>query len=385
MAYPLALWLAVQDELVVENNDDKEAKEPEYWCASGCFDDFQDEELEQTFHLNRACLAFIRDTVHARMRKHVSKRPAPSVDVMLQVTLSYYAQGFVTVTLLHRAGLGASENATTIINTVSGVIAGMSDQFISFPTSPDAKASMAAKLEGMFGIPGVLGVLAPAHFKIRASPYERDVYRSFLNSLGFTSVVSQLICDYDGNVLSVEKCCKGGTCEQEMWKTSFKGREMEEDGHGPYWLIGGNGYNQSKHVLTPVTEPANDRETRFNEAHAKVLSIAHRTLKDLKRRFKCLAQLGFALDGSLDKKCNVIKSCCVLHNIAKKFSVPPPPLTSKEPTCHLAARPRLAPVDANPEALKARQEIIDRHFSDKWHRVEEPPGGDAKEEEERES
>lgn len=238
MAYPLALWLAVQDELFAEEEEDEEGRDGEYRCASGCFDDFTDSELEQTFHLSRACLAFIRDTVHARMRNHVSKKPERSVDAMLQVALSYYARGFVTGTLLRRAGLAHSRNPTTVINTVSGVIAGMSDQFISFPTSPEAKASMATKLESMFGVPGVLGILAPVHFKIRASPYERDTYGSFLNSMGFTSVVSQLICDYDGNVLSVEKCCKGGTCEQEMWKTSFKGREMEEDRHGPYWLIG---------------------------------------------------------------------------------------------------------------------------------------------------
>lgn len=239
MAHPLALWLAVQEELFAEEEEDgEEGRDGEYQCASGCFDDFTDSELEQTFHLRRACLAFIRDTVHARMKKHVSKKPERSVDAMLQVALSYYARGFVTTTLLRRAGLTHSRNATTIINTVSGVIAGMSDQFISFPTSPEAKASMTTKLEGMFGVPDVLGILAPVHFKIRASPYERDTYGSFLNSMGFTSVVSQLICDYDGNLLSVEKCCKGGTCEQDMWKTSFKGREMEEDRHGPYWLVG---------------------------------------------------------------------------------------------------------------------------------------------------
>lgn len=133
--------------------------------------------------------------------------------------------------------------------------------------------------------------------------------------------------------------------------------------------------------MTPVAEPANDRETRFNEAHAKVLSIAQTTLEDLKRRFKCLVQLGFALEGSLDKKCNIVKSCCVLHNIAKKFSVPPPPLTGKAPACHYPGRARLAHEEVNPEALKARQEIIDSHFSDDSHCVEEPPGGDAVEEE----
>lgn len=240
MTYPLAVWLAVHDELLAGQENEDEGRDGEYQCASGCFDDFTDSELEQTFHLSRACLSFIRDTVHERMKKHVSKKPERVVDGMLQVALSYYARGFVSSSLLRGAGLACSKNGTTIINTVSGVIAGMSDQFISFPISPEAKASMATKLESMFGVPGVLGILAPAHFKVRASPNEQDMYGSYLNRMCFTSVVSQLICDYDGNVLSVEKCCKGGTCEQEMWKTSFKGLEMEEDRHGPYWLIGTN-------------------------------------------------------------------------------------------------------------------------------------------------
>lgn len=140
---------------------------------------------------------------------------------------------------------------------------------------------------------------------------------------------------------------------------------------------GGIGYDLSKHVLTPVAEPTNPSETRFNEAHAKILSIAQMTIEDLQRRFKCLVQLGFALEGSLDKKCNIIKSCCVLHNIAKKFSVPPPPHSDKAPECHFPSKVRLAQVEVNPEALKARQEIIDSHFSEESQCVEEPPSGDT--------
>lgn len=133
--------------------------------------------------------------------------------------------------------------------------------------------------------------------------------------------------------------------------------------------------------MTPVAEPANDSETRFNEAHAKILSFAQMMIDDLQRRFKCLVQLGFALEGSLDKKCNIIKSCCVLHNIAKKFSVPPPSHNNEVPACHFPGKVRLTQVEVNPEAVKARQEIITSHFSDESHRVEEPPGGDAGEEE----
>lgn len=95
----------------------------------------------------------------------------------------------------------------------------------------------------------------------------------------------------------------------------------------------------------------------------------------------CLVQLGFALEGSLDKKCNIIKSCCVLHNIAKKFSVPPPLHDGKAPLCHFPDKVRLTQVEVNSEALKARQNIINSHFSNESHCVEEPPSGDTGEEE----
>lgn len=73
-------------------------------------------------------------------------------------------------------------------------------------------------------------------------------------------------------------------------------------------------------------------------------------------------QLGYAQEGSLDKKSNIIKACSVLHNISKKFSVPPPPVAGKIEPLHPGKKP-LVPVEINNEALKARQELIDGNFS----------------------
>lgn len=73
-------------------------------------------------------------------------------------------------------------------------------------------------------------------------------------------------------------------------------------------------------------------------------------------------QLGFAQEGSLDKKSNIIKTCSVLHNIAKKFSVPPPPVAGKIEPLH-PGKQRAVPDEINPEAIKARQELINSIFS----------------------
>ncbi|XP_065806081.1 uncharacterized protein [Labrus bergylta] len=355
------VWLAVQEELLGNGGAD--------FGAPSCFDEFDDEALFQVFNLSRPCISFILDAARIRMKTLALKNPTLSVDEMVMVALNYYAHGVSSPCVLQRVGQ-CQTDCLAIMSTVSGVIAGMSDQFISFPLTHEAKKKVAFKTEKLCRIPNVLGVLGAAHFKIRASPYETDTFRGFVNTLGYTSVVSQIICDSDGNILSVEKCCVGSTFEQELWESSFKGREMEEEIHGPFWVIAGKGYNLSKHVLTPVAEPANDSETSFNEAHTKIHDVMRTTLGSMKRRFRCLNQLCFAQENSLAKKSNIIKACSVLHNIAKKFSVPPPSDAGQIEPLH-PGKQRAEP-DINPEALKARQKLIIANFL-KVSRSRNPP------------
>lgn len=230
MAFPAPVWLAVQDELLGQGEPDE--------GAVTCFDHFDDETLFQLFHLTRPCITFITDAIRIRMKTTDMKKPVLPVDAMLMVALNYYAHGISSNAVLQRVGLSEEDCPTTIVGIVSGVLAGMTDHFISFPLNVKDRVNVAKKTENFCGIPRVLGILAPAHFKIRASPYDRDMYKSFVNTLSYTSVVSQFIFDSDGNILSVEKCCAGSTYEQEMWETSFKGREMEDGLHGSFWVIG---------------------------------------------------------------------------------------------------------------------------------------------------
>ncbi|XP_060950410.1 putative nuclease HARBI1 [Limanda limanda] len=374
MAFALPVWLAVQEELLRHTDSGSDTR--------SCFDDLDDEALFQMFHLTRPCITFITETVQSRMEdtQLQEEKPELPLDAMVMVALNYYAHGISSAAVLQRVGLGQMDQAAAIIAMVSVLIAGLCDQFVSFPLARDAKANVAVKVQELCGIPDVLGVLAPAHFKIRASPYERSSFRSFVNTLGYTSVVSQIICDSEGNVLSVESCCVGSTGEQDMWEASDKGREIEKELLGQFWVIGGRGYQLSKNVLPPLAAPGTDSENRFNQAHAKILDVMRTTLGSMKRRFRCLMQLGFAKEATLDKKSNIIKTCCVLHNIAMKFSVPPPPAAGKIEPLH-QGRQVTSTAEVNPEVLQARQKVIERSFS-LAPSSPDPPGDKTTEEKE---
>ncbi|XP_077359366.1 putative nuclease HARBI1 [Festucalex cinctus] len=345
MSDPLPVWFAVQAELLGHDEEvDSQSR--------SCFDCYDDTTLFGMFHLTRDCLAFVADLVRYRMKKFLLT--PLSLDAMIMLTLNFYARGCYFPALKNRFDL--KTNCDDIVITVSDVLAGLSDQFITLPLTRRARIDMAHIVEEFCGIPDVLALLIPAHFKITEGPFELHV-----NSLGYASVVCQIICDLDGNILSVEQCCAGGTHEQDLWSTSFRGREIEEELYGRYWVVGGEGYDLSKRVLTPVPDPINEAQAKFNAAHAKLREVARATLRSLKWRFRCLNQLGF----EQHKLTNVVKACCVLHNIAMKFSVPLPQgheiFDDHQPRNPCSELPGICP-----DAVKARQDIIDTKFSGRF-------------------
>lgn len=350
MAFPLTVLLAAYEDVILKELESE---------SSSCFDEYDDDSLFNLFHLTRPCLMFIADTVRARLQDVPPNPPHLSEDALVMVTLNYYAHGISSASLLTKLGL-THTSCPSIISLVSGAISEMTDKFVTFPETKEAKATVASDIEAICDIPNALGVLAAPHFRVRVSPYDKEDYGTFFSPLGYTAVVSQIICDSDGNILSVEKCEVGSTPEQNIWMSSFKRKEMENGNHGPYWLIGGKGYVQSKHILTPVSDPTDEKDHRFNEAHAKILGIMWATLSCLMRRFKVLLQLGFAKTSSLDQKSNIIKACCVLHNIAKKFSVPSLPVGT-EPV--YPGKQHSGTLEVSDEALSARQTLINKIFS----------------------
>lgn len=353
MAFAPAVWLAVRNELCGEDRTE--------FMPANCSDDFEDYYLFNRFHLSRPCINFITDYVSLHLTKAMpDKMTCHSPGGMVMAALDYYANGLVSTTVQDKVGLNPLETPE-IISVVSKVLSGMVNDFVTFPRTRDSRANVANDFKNFCRIPNVLGVVACMHVKVRPSQEEKEVFR---NSLSLCSVMTQVICDCEGNLLSVEDCRVGGTSEQSIWKTSVIGSQFMRGTHGANYIIGGMSHVLGSHLLTAVSTVTSESELRFNSAHRKVFQVMQETLSCLKSRFRCLQYLGFAQKDSLEKKADIINACCVLHNIAKKFSVVS--LFSSgvklEPT-HPGAFYPLQPGEVPYEAIKARDDLIASYFS----------------------
>lgn len=85
------------------------------------------------------------------------------------------------------------------------------------------------------------------------------------------------------------------------------------DGQHTGVLIGDNGYPSLPYLLTPILNPTQPSEERYNRAHIKTRNVVERAFGMWKRRFPCLSR---GLGNKIETVANIIVACAVLHNIS---------------------------------------------------------------------
>lgn len=76
-------------------------------------------------------------------------------------------------------------------------------------------------------------------------------------------------------------------------------------------ILGDSGYALSNWLITPISAPANQSEIEFNRHHKRMRRLIECCNGVLKERFRCLKNLHCSPKFAGE----IVKACCVLHNL----------------------------------------------------------------------
>lgn len=129
-------------------------------------------------------------------------------------------------------------------------------------------------------------------------------------------------------------------------------------------FIGDSGYGQQPWLMTPIAEPINEKEERYNQAHQKARHSVERCIGVLKSRFRCLCKQRVLMYSPSDAGA-IINACAILHNIMIEENYPLPPENEIEDEVE---EDEEGNIDENPDpnlrsvGLIIRNNVIETYF-----------------------
>jgi nuclease HARBI1 len=235
-------------------------------------------------------------------------QPISSMNQLL-IALRFYATGSFQLVV---GDTFAVDKATVcrILHRVTRAIANLRQKYVKFP---DSHQDYHAVMEGFYiksGLPGVVGAIDCTHVPIQSpGGNDSEIYR---NRKSYFSINVQLVCDTTNYITDVVARWPGSVHDSTIFDNSHV-RAMFEAQDVTGYLVGDGGYASRRYMLTPISNPSQPAEVKYNKAQAAARNCIERTNGILKRRFPCL-KYGMRL--RLDNVLPVIVTTVVLHNIA---------------------------------------------------------------------
>ncbi|CAI6355515.1 unnamed protein product [Macrosiphum euphorbiae] len=180
------------------------------------------------------------------------------------------------------------------------------------------------------GFPGVCGCIDCTHIAIvppsgilrEENDYPEHLY---VNRKNYHSINTQLICDVNLKILSVNALFPGSTHDSHIWNNCNVLPILQELNRRKqcFYLLGDSGYALRPWLLTPIQNPANANEELYNKKQMHTRSLVERCNGLLKMRFRCLLKHR-VLHYAPEKATAIINACVVLHNMCITYNEPEP-------------------------------------------------------------
>ncbi|XP_037520859.1 putative nuclease HARBI1 [Rhipicephalus sanguineus] len=296
--------------------------------------------------------------------------PVPPL-LQVLVALRFYGAGTFQVVSADLVNL-SQPTVSRIVKRVTNVIAGtLFPALVKLPDVTQAGQVM-EEFYRIANFPGVTGCIDCTHVKIK-SPGGDDA-EVFRCRKGYFSINVQAITGPRLQFFDVVASWPGSNHDSRIFDNSHA-RVRYEQGDVPGLLLGDMGYACRRYLMTPLKDPENAAEFRYNSSHKKTRCSVERAFGIWKRRFPCL---DMRMQIKATTSALVITACAALHNFSRHLHDPLPqddqvvqPQSSSSPAPAAAHGSAAQPSDALPpgepvdteDGFRARRRIIRDYYS----------------------
>ncbi|XP_042226263.1 putative nuclease HARBI1 [Homarus americanus] len=197
--------------------------------------------------------------------------------------MRYMATGNFQITLGDCSDM-SQPSVSKCVRNVSDAVATLAPDYIKFPF-PEREEEFLQEFASIAGMPGVIGCIDGTHIPIKSpgepNPELHRCRKNFfsINVIGVCDarmIFSNLVVSWPGSAHDSRIFTTSRFCE------SLQAREYRG------LLLGDSGYALHPYLLTPIHNPANEKQRKYNRSHIKTRTTIERTFGVWKKRFAVL-------------------------------------------------------------------------------------------------
>ncbi|XP_064461550.1 putative nuclease HARBI1 [Ornithodoros turicata] len=292
------------------------------------FSALTEEQFSAKFRLSKDAVREVCDAVSRDLQKPQQWRSTTlTVEQRVLMALRFYGTGaFLSNIAEEDDFLTSKRPVSEAIHSVStAIIRNLAPRYLKFPVSPEERLKIKQDFYEIAGMPGCVGAIDGTAIAIIA-PSTRDprfVDGNYYCHKGYHALNVLGVSDATRRILYLNACYPGSCHDSSVWSMCDLRRQAPQMFGDGEWLLGDLGYPLEPWLMTPVRNPATQKEEAYNEAHRKTRVRVEQCFGVLKMRFRCLQRYR-TLHFSPDRAANIITACAILHNICQKYNIPDP-------------------------------------------------------------
>ncbi len=316
---------------------------------------WDDVELYSKFRMTSHGLRDLTDLLSANLEAPTLRnQPIPPI-LQVCTALRFYATGSFQSVCADISEISQPSVSRIITRVTESIVRVVFPRYVKFPSNREV-INVQRQFYEISGFPGIAGVVDGTHVKILAPSEHEEVY---VNRKMFHSINVQIICDARMFITNIVAKYPGSTHDARIWRESGIGEQFAR-GERRGIILGDSGYPCHPYLMTPIANPQNRDQERYNSALKHTRCIVENVIGVWKRRFHCLHD---ELRLAPEKACQVIAATAAIHNFAKARRMPDifvdPPNQYQQPPAMAVPNEENA---GNLNGRLARQRLVERFF-----------------------